>query len=125
MSVSYVTTQPMTLDQAIHRLKEVGCTVGLDGCRCCCAVVKDPDGNHFHLTDEFESSPAMSFDLLSNDLTIGVTKIRDGTTRVMGECYGVNDATRIAAVLDMVSEYEGEYHEIVGIADPDEAGDEV
>ena len=110
MSVSYVTTQPMTLNHAIHRLKEEGCTVEpQDDCDCC-AVVKDTDGNYFHLTDDIESYWMLSFD---------ATEIHDGTNRVMGECYGLNDATRMAKVLDMVSEFEDKFHEIMGAAAAD------
>ena len=43
-----------------------------------------------------------------------------GTWRVR---YGLNNATRMAEVLDMVSEYEDEYREIVGAAAADSEGD--
>jgi hypothetical protein len=118
MSISYVTTQPMTLDQAIHRLKALGCTVEESEDRY--AVVKDPDGNYFHLTDDIGSYSTLTFDLSSHQMTVAPTKILDGTTRVMGECYNVNDATRMAEVLDMVSEYEDEYDDIMGEAEEDE-----
>src|ERR1051325_4695067 len=111
MSISYITTQPMTLVHAIHRLEEIGCTV--DRRDESYAVAKDPDGNYFHLTDDIGSYRTISFDLTSNKVTVSPTAIHDGTSRVMGECYNVNDATAMAHALGMVCEFEDEYHEIM------------
>ena len=118
MSISYVTTEPMTLDQAIHLLKAFGCTV--EETEDHYATVKDPNGNYFHLTDDIGSYRTLSFDLSSETMTIAPAEIHDGTTRVMGECYNVNDATRMAAVLGMVSEHDDEYHDIMGEEDEEE-----
>lgn len=111
MSTTYITMQPMTLEQAVQRLKEFGCTV--DRKNDDYAVVKDPDGNYFHLTDDIASYRTLSFDLSAGTITVSPTEIQDGTTRVMGECYNTNDATRMAEVLGMVSEFEDEYHDIM------------
>jgi len=100
MSVFYVTTNPMTLDEATHLLKEIGCTV--DRRDECYAVVN-------HLTDDIGSYRTLTIDLSSNQMKVAPTKIQDRTTRVMGECYNTNDATRMAEALGMVSEFGDAY----------------
>ena len=42
------------------------------------------------------------------------TEVHDGSVRVMGECFGVNDATMMADALGMLCEYDDEYHDIIG-----------
>ena len=111
MSISYVTTDPMTLDQAIHVLKQIGCNV--DRQDECDAVVKDTNGNYFHLTDDIGSYRTLTIDLSSNQMKVAPTKIQDRTTRVMGECYNTNDATRMAEALGMVSEFGDAYWDIM------------
>ena len=75
MSVSYVTTKPMTLDQAIHILKQIGCSA--DRRDECYAVVKDTNGNYFHLTDDIGSYRTLTIDSSSNQMKVAPTKIQD------------------------------------------------
>ena len=68
MSVSYVTTDPMTLDQAIHVLKQIGCSA--DRRDECYAVVN-------HLTDDIGSYRTLTIDSSSNQMKVAPTKIQD------------------------------------------------
>jgi hypothetical protein len=116
MSTTFVTKEPMTLDEAVHLLQAIGCTLTKSEDRY--AAVRDPGGNYFHLTDDLESYTSLSIDLSASEMTVYPTEVHDGTVRVMGECYGLNDPTTMAVALDMVSEHEDEYDEIIGAGVP-------
>jgi len=107
MSVFYVTTNPMTLDQAIHLLKEIGCTVDRRD-EYYDALVKGPDGNYFHL-DERGGPRSVSVELFADPVQ---PYTFDVGTRVVAACSGSNDPTVMAAALNMVSEFDDEYDEI-------------
>src|SRR4051794_9056891 len=111
MSVSYVTTDPMTLDEGIHILKQIGCNV--DRRDACFAGVQDTKGNFVRLADDIGSYRTLTIELSSNQMKVAPTKIQDRTTRVMGECYNANDATRMAEALGMVSEFGDAYWDIM------------
>jgi hypothetical protein len=110
MSISFVTTHPMNLDDAVFILRSLGCTVEVSPDRT--AVARDPDRNYFHLTDDLDRYTNLTIDLSTGEMTFLDTKIQDGSTRVMGECYGENDATMMANALNMVSEGEAAFWEI-------------
>ena len=112
MSTTFVTKEPMTLNEAVHLLAGIGCTVTETDHRYAC--VRDPDGNYFHLTDDLASYTTLSFNLSSGEMAAYPTEVHDGTKRVLGERYGVNDATMMADALNMVCEHEDEYHDIIG-----------
>jgi hypothetical protein len=116
MSTTFVTMEPMTLDQAVHLLRAIGCTVEPSDDRKAIAI--DPDGNYFHLIDDPASYRTLSFNLSSGQLGVYPTEVLDGTNRVMGDCYALNDATWMADALNMVSEHEDEYQEIIGAGVP-------
>jgi len=112
MSIDYVTEQPMTLAEAVKILKALDCTIDRPDNRT--AVVKDPDGNYFHLTDDIGSYTSLCIDFSSSKMAVYPTEVHDGTVRVMGKSYGENDATMMAEALGMVCEYDDEYDDIIG-----------
>jgi hypothetical protein len=116
MSTSFVTKHPMSLDEAARLLRDAGCTVEIR--EDCWAVAKDRDGNYFHLTDDPECYTTLSIDLSADELTAYPTEIHDGTKRVMGECYGLNDPDLMATILNMVSEHDDEFEQIMGAGVP-------
>ena len=120
MSIDYVTEQPMTLAEALNILKALDCTIDRRDSRT--AVVKGPDGNYFHLTDDIGSYTSLCFNASAGEMTVYPTEVHDGTMRVMGTSYAMNDATMMAEALGMVSEYEDDYDDIIGpgIPVPDE-----
>ena len=116
MSIDYVTEQPMTLAEAIKVLKALDCTIDRSDNRT--AVARDPDGNYFHLTDDIGSYTSVCINVSANEMRVYSTEVHDGTIRVMGTSYGVNDATMMADALGMVSEYDDEYDDIIGPGAP-------
>ena len=74
--------------------------------------MKDRNGNYFHLTDDPDNYITRSIDLSVGTAVTNPIK-SDGLTRIMGECYGVNNAEGMAMTLKMVSEYEDEFDEIM------------
>lgn len=120
MSIDYVTEQPMTLTEAVKVLKELHCTVDLRDDRT--AVVRDPQGNYFHLTDDIGCYTTLCINVADHEMTVYPTEVHDGTVRVMGTSYAMNDATMMAEALGMVCEYDEEYDDIMGpgVPVPDE-----
>jgi|HubBroStandDraft_6_1064221.scaffolds.fasta_scaffold431739_1 hypothetical protein len=120
MSIDYVTEQPMTLAEAVNVLKALDCTIDQPDNRS--VVARDPDGNYFHLTDDIGCYNSLCINASANEMTVYPTEVHDGTMRVLGTSYGVNDATMMADALGMLSEYDDEYHDIIGpgVPVPDE-----
>ena len=112
MSTTFVTKGPMTLANAVHLLTGIGCAVTETDHHYAC--LRDPKGNYFHLTDDVGSYTTLSIDISSGEMAVYPTEVHDGTVRVMGECYGVNDASVMADALGMLCEHEHEYHDIIG-----------
>jgi hypothetical protein len=112
MSIDYVTEQPMTLAEAVNLLKALDCTI--DQPDNTTAVARDPDGNYFHLTDDIGSYNSLCISISSGEMAVYPTEVHDGTMRVMGTSYALNDATMMADALGMVSEHDDEYHDIIG-----------
>ena len=63
MSTTFVARDPMTLANAVHLLRGIGCTVTDTDHRYAC--LRDPNGNYFHLTDDVESYTSLSINISS------------------------------------------------------------
>jgi hypothetical protein len=108
MSVSYMTTKPMTLAEARIILEQAGCT-----------IENEPDGfvvsrdgkNYFHIGND--SGITMHFRDGRLQFSYHPPQV-DGTSRVLGVCYGSNDPSEFVGLLDMVSEHDDAYQENTG-----------
>jgi hypothetical protein len=88
-----ITKHPMTLDEAVRRLRHIGCEVteSEEGY----AVILDPGGNYLRLWG-------------------CAAEVDDGTAHVEGKRGSGDDATMMTDELNMVSEDEDEYLDIIG-----------
>ena len=118
MSTFFVTKQPMTLDEAVRRLKNQGCTIQAAEYDDDWVIAVDPNGNYFHLGESWHR--AMSSDA-SGDRGGDCSSPPDAATiRVVGGCYGLNNVQLMVTALDMFSEFDEQYDKIMGHYDDEE-----
>ena len=100
-----VTKNPMTLDYAVQLMKANGCVVVCSEERR--TIVTDPNGNEFLLTDDPQCYARFGASFFADDVT--PYPLTEETDHVLGLCFKPHDASRMVALLDMVSADEDAY----------------
>ena len=101
----------MTLDEAACRLKNQGCTVQVAQYDSDGIIARDPNGNYLYMGESRHA--AVSPDA-SGDAAMTASESPDAVTiRVVGESYGTNNVEMMVNALDMFSEFDEEYAEIM------------
>ena len=109
---TFITRQPMTLDEAIDKLNASGCRAGKHrDPKIRQALAIDPDENCLLLTDDMGDYATASINLRRNEMANN-DEYHGPQSRVIGQQYGDDNVDRMVAILDMTSGLEDESGEM-------------